>query len=226
VNEYHKIPSVFKRDPQTKYRTLLEGVYATPELEYLRNSEWRFTEKVDGTNIRVMWQPGPPLCFQRDKTCIYYSDDGTIRFGGRTDKAQTPDFLLRRLREIFDGKEDVFESVFDCPVCLYGEGYGPKIQKGGGNYGDTQSFVLFDIKIGDCWLKWDDVIDIGEKLSLQVVPTVSIGRLQEMIYAVRSGIRSKWGNFQSEGLVARPMVPLLTRTGRRIITKLKTCDFR
>lgn len=32
-------------------------------------------------------------------------------------------------------------EVFGCDACLYGEGYGAKIQKGGGNYRADQDFV-------------------------------------------------------------------------------------
>ncbi|GAG78633.1 unnamed protein product [marine sediment metagenome] len=35
--EYHKIQTIYKRDPDTNYKTLLEGNFSTPELEYLRD---------------------------------------------------------------------------------------------------------------------------------------------------------------------------------------------
>jgi hypothetical protein len=208
MQKYHKIPTVFKRDPDTKFRTLLEGEYATPELEFLRFNQWRLTEKVDGTNIRVMWQPGVG-----------------ITFGGKTDKAQIPAHLVNRLNEMFSDKASVFADAFDHPVCLYGEGYGAKIQKGGENYSKTQEFVLFDVKIGDCWLGWEDVVRVAGKLELITVPVYDIGPLSEMVDVVRTGITSAWGDFQAEGLVARPLVSLMTRHGSRIITKLKTRDF-
>jgi ATP-dependent RNA circularization protein (DNA/RNA ligase family) len=210
MHKYHKIPTVFKRDPATKYRTLLEGVYATPALEYLRFNNWLLTEKVDGTNIRVMWQP-----------------ETGITFGGKTDNAQIPAFLVNRLNEMFSDKASVFADAFDGPVCLYGEGYGAKIQKGGGNYSKTQEFVLFDVKVGDWWLEWDDVVDVASKLDLRVVPVlVSVSTLPEMVELVKGGITSTWGDFQAEGVVARPLVSLRNRNGSRIITKLKTRDFQ
>jgi hypothetical protein len=39
-------------------------------------------------------------------------------------------------------------------------------------------------------------------------------------------MKSLWGDFESEGIVARPKVELQTRGGRRIITKIKTVDYR
>ncbi|MBU1082564.1 MAG: hypothetical protein KKB59_18905, partial [Spirochaetes bacterium] len=49
MQKYHKIQTVFKRDPETKFKTLLIGDFALPEFEYLKNNLWVYTEKVDGT---------------------------------------------------------------------------------------------------------------------------------------------------------------------------------
>ena len=55
MTPYGKIQTVFKRDPETKFRTLLDGQFSLPEFEYLRSNTWTWTEKVDGTNIRIQW---------------------------------------------------------------------------------------------------------------------------------------------------------------------------
>jgi len=39
MNEYHKIVTVFKRNPENM-RYLLEGEWALPEFEYLKDNEW------------------------------------------------------------------------------------------------------------------------------------------------------------------------------------------
>ena len=54
MKEYHKIQTVFKRDPATKIKTLLDVDWSQDAFGYLADNEWVFTEKVDGTNIRVM----------------------------------------------------------------------------------------------------------------------------------------------------------------------------
>lgn len=41
----------------------------------------------------------------------------------------------------------------------------------------------------------------------------------------RLGFKSTWGDFQAEGIVARPSVELKNRAGERIITKIKCKDF-
>jgi hypothetical protein len=208
MKPYHKIQTVFKRNPETKYKTLLEHEYSSPEFEYLANNTWAFTEKVDGTNIRVM--------FDGDK----------IAFGGKTDRAQLPAPLLQHLNEHFLPRIGYFTEFFSDGICLYGEGYGAKIQKGGGNYRSNQSFVLFDIRIGDWWLQRQDIADIAQRFGLDIVPIIGYGTLADMVEKAKSGFYSTWGEFQAEGIVARPTIELKNRAGHRIITKVKYKDFK
>ena len=87
MKEYHKIQTVFKRDMENKGKTLLIGQWTLPEFEYLAGNQWVYTEKVDGTNIRIM--------FDGDK----------VSFGGKTDNAAIPAKLVERLRERFPDGE-------------------------------------------------------------------------------------------------------------------------
>ena len=207
MKEYHKIQTVFLRDPETKFKTLLEGQFALPEFKYLANNEWVFTEKVDGMNIRVMF------------------DGSQIAFSGKTDNAQIPASLVTRLQDIFLPQLETFMEKFVDGVCLYGEGYGARIQKGGGNYRQDQYFVLFDVKIGDWWLERSSVEEIADTLSLDIVPVIGTGTRYDMVEKVRCSFNSVWGNFQAEGIVARPSCELKSRNGHRVITKLKHRDF-
>ena len=108
---------------------------------------------------------------------------------------------------------------------MYGEGYGAKIQKGGGNYRPEQDFVLFDIKIGDWWLQRPDIEEIANQLDIDIVPIIGSGTLEDMIAMTEKGFHSRWGKFDAEGIVARPAVELKARNGGRIITKIKHKDF-
>ena len=206
---YHKIPGLYKREEQKPFN-LIEGVYREPELELLKDVMWTFTEKVDGTNIRVIW------------------DGHTVVFGGRTDNAQIPSHLVSKLNELFMGTrmEQIFEQVFgESRAILFGEGYGAKIQKGGGNYSDSQEFVLFDVKVAGLYLSRENVEDVALKFTLEVVPIVLKGKLQDGVDLVKKGLDSQWGNFTAEGLVAKPSTDLFNRRGERILTKIKYEDF-
>jgi len=213
--KYHKIPSIYKRDKETN--KLLVGQYTYPYLEYLKDNTWEFSEKINGTNIRVIWDGVKP------------------EFKGRTDNAQIPTTLFQRLVELFMVPEKIellkgvfnieSDGQFEQPVTLVGEGYGAKIQKGGGNYKpDGVDFALFDVHIG-MWLERFNVEDIAQKLNVGVAPIIGEGTLADAERMVREGFKSQWGDFNAEGIVARPKVEMLTRRGDRIITKIKTKDF-
>jgi len=206
MEEYPKIQTVFLRDASTNHKTLLEGQYTLPEFEYLAELPWEWTEKVNGTNIRIMW------------------DTERVRFGGREKDAQLNANLVNALMEMFPAERFKNAGLID-PLCLYGEGYGPNIAAGSGSYRDDPSFVLFDVKIDTWWLRRSDVDNVAGKLEIGSVPIIGTGTLLEMVEKVRGGIKSQWGDFDAEGIVARPTVPLCGRNGKRLITKLKCRDF-
>jgi len=216
MKQYHKITTVFKRDPKNM-RYIFEGEWSEPEFLYLKDNEWVFTEKVDGTNIRVMW------------------NGSNVVFGGKSDDTQLYMPLVQKLQETFDTtpKRQELKKMFsvtnpdeEINVCLYGEGYGAKIQKGGGNYRpDGVDFVLFDVMVNGWWLQRKDVEDIAVKLGIKVVPIVGSGTLLEAVTMVKNGFNSQWGDFPAEGLVCRPAVELKKRNGERLITKIKCRDF-
>ena len=211
-NKYHKILSLFKRNMEGDKKFII-GEWTTPELKYLKDNDWVFTEKIDGTNIRVMW------------------NGKDVVFGGRSDDAQLYTPLLLRLQETFMtiAPRQKFAESFgeeEVDVVLYGEGYGAKIQKGGGNYiQDGVDFILFDIAVNGLYLERENVEDIAEKFGIKVVPIIGHGTLDEAIEMTKKGFNSKWGDFIAEGIVARPRTELLTRRGERIITKVKHRDF-
>jgi hypothetical protein len=207
--EYPKINTVFKRDGRN---VIIPGDWSTEEFEYLKDCPWRWTEKIDGTNIRVHW------------------DGKRVTIGGRTDNAQIPTFLVSKLNDQF--ASETFQSVFgnynNVSITLYGEGYGPKIQKGG-QYRDDPGFALFDIRIGEWWLKPHDIKDIASQMSIEVVPNMPfIGdfTLEAAVDLIQNEIvDSTFPNAKLEGTVGTPTVQLFDRSGDRIIAKIKVKDF-
>lgn len=204
--KYHKIQSIYKRDDSGSF---ILNEFSRPEFEYLFDCEWIGTEKIDGTNIR-----------------IHRYEDGTIEYAGRTDKAQIPEFLKERLDELIANTN--FDVIFDgSSFTLFGEGFGNRIQKVGQKYiADGVDFILFDVRIGDWWMKRDDVNTLAEKLGWKSVPVIFKGTLRDALTFVRGGFYSRVGSLQAEGLVLTPAVDLFARNGNRIITKIKTKDFK
>lgn len=202
---YPKIETIFERDPKTF--KVDENKIKDPIYTLIK--EWEFTEKIDGTNIRII-----------------YDGTSNIKFGGRTENAQLPCELLNLLHE--DIKFEPFHETFgEKNVIIFGEGYGAKIQNGGG-YSPTQKFIAFDILIGErYWLNREDVESICNKLGLDIVPLIGYMSLEEGVKIVKEGFKSKIGNgsMDSEGLIGRTRIPLFDSKHNRLICKIKTKDF-
>ena len=209
MNEYHKIKNIYERDHNTK--RLIEGKFTDETIEFLKDNIWQFTEKVDGTNIRIIW------------------DGHKVSFAGRTDKAQMPAELSNLLFEWFGGEENeqLFEQKFgSTPVIFYGEGYGKGIQNGGFYY-DKQDFILFDVKINDNWQPRESVEDIANYFQINVVPIVLEGTLNDAVEYIKKKPFSKIAQevYVMEGVVGRPKIELNDRCSNRVIVKIKVNDF-
>lgn len=207
--EYHKIKTLYERDVYGN-KKLIEGKFISPTFEYLKDNVWEFTEKVDGTNIRVYW------------------DGHKVSFHGRTDKAQIPSSLLNKLVDLFGDQknEELFEQLFgDKEVTLYGEGYGIGIQKVGCDYLDHQDFILFDVNVNGFWLNREDIESIAAAFNIKIVPVVFEGTLKEGVDFVKSHPKSLLGSCEMEGVVGRTKECLYDRNGDRMIVKIKVRDF-
>ena len=195
-----------------KTKKLIEGKFRNPTVEYLKDCEWQFTEKVDGTNIRVLW------------------NGHNVEFGGRTDKAIIPKPLEEKLKELFSSyeTEQIFEQHFgEKEVFLFGEGYGGKIQGVGNQYREDVDFILFDVMINGNYQPRENVESIAKTFGIDVVPIVLEGTLQKGVDYVKTNRKSfvARNGAEIEGLVARPKLELQDRTGNRVIVKIKYRDF-
>lgn len=207
--EYHKIDNIYERDITTN--RLIEGKFRNPVVEVLKDIPWVATEKVDGTNVRVHW------------------DGSSVKIGGRTDNAQMPVPLMEHLQKTFnsdEAKAKWAEKFGTTAVTLYGEGFGGKIQKAGPRYGPTQTFALFDVLINGNWQERGNVEGIGSIFGVPHVPVVptTLG-LGDWVSYIKLKPTSRYGQFEMEGIVVRPAAELKDRTGKRIIVKIKCCDF-
>lgn len=217
--EFPKIETLFDRDE--KFGVIV-GKFRNPVYDSFKT--WHVTEKVDGTNVRIM-----------------LSEEGKVTIGGRTDAAQMSTDLVQYLQETFT--EEKMKEVFwlrneggervPTKAVLYGEGYGAGIQKGG-SYRKDKSFRLFDVLVSDkFWLDWKNVEDVASKLGIKTVPYLGEWTMEQIISNVKEGVPSNVAleengdaTFISEGIVARTIEPLFDRRGKRIILKLKTKDFK
>lgn len=217
--EYPKTHSIYQREgayvhPVTgdihfakgKKHDLIMGLYSCPEFGMVK--EWDVFEKVDGTNIRV------------------YYEEGLVRFEGRTKNAQIPKELLAFLENTFTA-EKIQAAIPGCAnVVLYGEGFGPKIQDGF-NYSYEYSFILFDVLIGQWWLKYEDRLDIATKLGIKHVPYLGRWDEQAILSYVSSKPKSTISinpDYEMEGVVCVAPYIMRNREGKVIKYKVLAKD--
>lgn len=224
--KYPKINSLYKRDLKTK--KLIIGDYSLPEFDNVKR--WHITEKVDGTNVRIMIKC-PFVLDGKPENNRHLS----ITFGGRTDNAQLPANLFEYLQKTFTVERlalvfpDILNHNQVTDITLYGEGYGPKIQNGG-SYRDDVSFILFDIKIGRFWLEYENLQGIAEAMGIDVVPSFGVWENYDgdnELLPLKSMIANNNGkpDLLPEGIVAKSYPLMLCRNGERIMWKLKHIDF-
>jgi len=223
--KYPKINTLWKRDEDNKF-CILPGQFSCPEFQAIKR--WRPTEKIHGTNLRVILDQIPNHGVKRP----------SVWYRGKTKDAQIPSIMVDYLRKTFT--PEILSAVFPEPslVYLFGEGYGAKIQKGGGKYRPDPGFILFDIwvqckleekrQIDGWWLSRENVKDVAEQLNLPSVPELGIMTMEEAIELVKGKRMSSVSQEElvAEGIVVRSHPLMLFRNGDPIMWKLKVRDYR
>lgn len=226
--EYVKINSLWKRegwyfdqdkkkspDYQKGRQSFIIGDYSEEEFGAIKR--WRVEEKVDGTNIRIT--------FDMNKVV---TKEPLVSFGGRTDNAQIPCRLLDYLQSHFTEERMFTRFAGKTLQCiLFGEGYGPKIQKGGENYRKTPGFILFDVWVGGWWLKREDVQQIAKELEIEHCPDLGVMTEDEIVEFVKAKPLSRCSETPQvmEGIIARSEPLMLFRNGKPLMWKLKCKEF-
>jgi hypothetical protein len=213
METYPKIETLFGRDPSTF--KVIPGSLRKPEF-WLPNS-WLLTEKIDGTNAQVS-----------------VSAAGERLIGGRTERAQFSVDQVEYLTEIAERARQHFtEECEGCEATVFGELYGPKIQKGGGLYRKDLGFRVFDVKVGEWWLNWKDVESVATSLGLKTVPVLGLmdswkqaaAHVNELsTVSLEENPMDESAVPRQEGVVARTDPLLFDRRGGRVMWKLKGKD--
>lgn len=203
---YPKFYGPYERDKESKYLDMnlpRDGV--KPYMN--RDTKWWVSEKMDGTNTRIIW------------------DGYKLEVKGRTGGSHLQGYQTELLSELMQNGNYKFDETFgEQEVTIYGETLGGKIQKN--PHGVDPQFQAFDIKVGEVWLKYEDVRDISEKLGIGYVEHKLFDSWNKVLMYFMYTARQRKENAEYfEGLVAIPEHMPLTRTGERVITKIKVADF-
>lgn len=249
-SEYPKTENLYARSDET--HKLIPGVFK--RADFAQVDRWLVTEKVDGTNIRI----------------IYNRILGTVEARGRSDAAPLPGKEGRFMEQAFpDGLDlEAYENALVAIdptdkaglMVIYGEGYGAGIQKGGGDYRDSMGFVAFDVRTykatdmyadadrlsppprEECyryhdplWRTWADVETVCTLANLETVPVLAtdVTTAKAVYYAREPGpweishLAHRNGKEPKvpEGIVARTDPYLFDFRGERVMFKLKPADF-
>lgn len=213
--KYPKTETLYNRNEKFKIASNVKGKYPLRQEEYSLLKKWLVTEKIHGTNVRVILQ-----------------GDGTVLFKGRTESTEHPEFLAEYLKETFTKKkmEQYIGWASSQPtgeITFFGEGYGNKIQDVGDKYiSKGVGFMLFDV-YANKWLNYNSVKNIAEKLEIPVAPYLGMKTIEEITEMVKNGFNSKLSESKlpAEGIVAKAEPGLLDSNGKRLMFKLKYKDF-
>jgi len=220
MKPYPSIETVFTRSKETNRLNF-------GELRNQANSvikKWTISEKIDGTNIRV----------------IFTLSGFEVR--GRSDNAQIHPHLVDAVKNLFD--HDKVVSYFrayrgqDLPenwsVTFYGEGYGAGVQKGA-MYSASKRFRCFDLMLGeDWWVDDDEMRRVCSDIDIPTAPhlgyfdsiPVTLADLKQLIPFSLVAQCEAGHEVMAEGVVAKPTVVLLDRHGDRIVWKLTFREFK
>lgn len=208
---YPKIYAPFGRTEleNGKFSKYIDEKLPRPELiPYMNHSTyWIVSEKLDGTNTRLIW------------------DGYKLQVKGRTEQSEVISAQKELLATLSDNGNFLFDETFgEKEVIIYGETFGKKIQNN--PYHIEPTFRVFDINIGGVWLEYHNVEAISKSLGLEMVPHSVIKGWNAVVEAFTDVYFDKLeaGEY-FEGLVAIPAHMPLTRKGERVITKLKVRDF-
>lgn len=209
MKTFEKIPTLFRFDQSTK--KFIFNNFHDRNVELLQHHHWMFTEKIDGTNFRLHW------------------DGYGISYAGRTDAAtfskEQLAFIEARLAD--DNTETVIEQLFkEKRVTVYGELYGKNIQKVGSLYGPEYAIKVFDVCVDDVFLERTNMVEVCQAVGFEAVPVLLTGTIHDGIKYVLSNEKSSFSAAPLEGLVGKPLGDFRSRTGNRIMVKIKSADLK
>jgi hypothetical protein len=166
-------------------------------------------------------------------------DTNKVQFYGVQASFDTYDEQTKvaKLEAKFDKKDTITsEGLYgveleEVPIYIYGEYFGTGIQKCGSRYiQNGNGFLVFDIQQQGWWTPKDVRDSLCKGLGLETVPFLGVMTLEEIERKVRSGFTTQYDKAADptmieEGIVARPVIPLCSGNGNRVIVKVKYCDY-
>lgn len=185
------------------------------------------SEKIHGTNIRMMYSPSNGgLILGSRNGIIYKNNQQKKEFYDFVDYCINKEQVEQKLQKMNDFHDYVF----------YGEYFGAGVQKGiQYTCNNEKQIRIFDIRNSDGrFVNWGDVLEICNQVDFRVVPwsiieNISIDELKTKINNCISLVGQENGVIAKdnviEGLVIKPRVEMRDIYGDRVIAKYKSEKF-
>jgi len=170
--------------------------------DIFRGQEVVVTEKIHGRNSRFGWV------------------DGRFRVGGHSEEFEliksgpsTGEGYMGWIRESgIAERTDKLARELGAEIIFYGEWFGRGVQKGVKYFEAEKGFRIFDVRINEEFVGWDEVVRLAGIIDLPLVPLLYRGvpsqevfdelRLRSSTVAHENGVGSE-GNL-AEGIVIKP----------------------
>lgn len=235
---------------------IIKGSYSDDFMGYIKDLKFDCFSKIDGTNSKIVYFPSTGECFcggKTDTADIVGTGqkpflDAIIERIKPTLAELFPPESAKFAPVMNDKNQPVYRDLNgevvtpdrawaytveleEVPVYIYGEFFGKKVQKGGNYDKDNNRFSIFDICMQGWYVPIDMLNDYAQKLGLDVAPYIGQMTISEAESMVAKGFKTLVPNvsnpdYLEEGIVARPVVPIKDPRGKRIIVKIKTCDYK
>ena len=234
---------------------IIKGSYSDDFMGYIKDLKFDCFSKIDGTNSKIVYFPSTGECFCGGKTdsadivgngqkafldAIIERIKPTLAELFPPESAKFAPVMNDKNQPLYrDLNGEVVTpdrawaytvELEEVPVYIYGEFFGKKVQKGGNYDKDNNRFSIFDICMQGWYVPVDMLNDYAQKLGLDVAPYIGQMTIPEAEEMVIEGFKTRVPNvsnpdYLEEGIVARPVVPIKDPRGKRIIVKIKTCDY-
>ena len=215
-SEYPKLKNLHKRDPADN-KVIDEFTDEIFSPEQLGNAGWTWREKMDGTNLRIIW------------------DGHRAEYRGRTDRAQFSDgqtmFLDEKIKS--PAFEELLEQTFgNTEAVLFGELIGNKLQ-GNPHKVDGYEIRVYDAFVAGWWLLPASVDELASDLGLgsaEIIVVAPIGHMHRVMKNIASITEAFEGEAEPleylEGIVGTAPGGVLHRSGAILRVKLKLENYK
>jgi len=208
-----KFPKIYTLYDRGKDFKLIEGVI-NPKLVGIENiKEFVVSIKIDGTNCGIVLTQEKEILIR--KRSDFIKDDKQHHHYFEAIK----DIDMEKIKDYFKDSNSL--------ITIFGEVCGKGIQKQGETYSDKPTFILFDIKCGNSFFDWDDLIKFSKFTGIKMVEWFKFEGKDILDYnywlnLLKEANKTKY----VEGYVVRSRPALLSKFGTKMLFKIKLKDFK